>query len=248
MPLFTTNDVNLALRRTSTTQQGDEAAGPANGRRLFDAESMRQPYGGAAPVEWRPTALTSDLWMLEGKYLQLHGGIQNASWQVGIRAGEEEIKSGHARFATPRRTHGNGSTFLSEPVVNFTFQSGNLLPIPKVGPDVGIPYGLTDFYYFLELLNQPPIIPRLPQLDPEGAREGGHNYVWVYYQSLIFPEIVLRGYMQSDGTAWSDEAESPTEFTWTASMVVHESTPELFHADELVGKYEEVLRGGVRQF
>ena len=204
---------------------------------------MRLPYGGNQQGEERfPFVLTSDLWIKQGKYLQLHAGPKMAGWSLPIRAGEDEIKSGHARFASPRRSGKNhAATWLGEPKVSFQFQSGNILPIPTSFGTLRAPHGLVDFYHFLDLMNQPPIL-------PEGEKEGAHNYVWVFYTSLIFPNLLLKGYLDPAGTSWSDEAEGGAEVNWDGTLTVHESSPNIFSPEEMIRTYESTMLNAVRQF
>lgn len=221
------------------------------GRRDFEAEAvrMRQPYGGSLGGDARVGfVLTSDIWRKEpggGRAITLHAGPQEVTWTLPMRASEEENKAGHARYAQPRYagTHGGSPTrtFYDLPRVEFTFQTGNILPIPLVLDEVQIPYGLDDFYLFLELLNQPPLV-------DQGDDEGKHNYVWIFYTSLQFPQVVLKGYFDPAGVSWTDVAEQPTSFTWSASFVVHEMTPNLWERDELRSAYTAFMSDNIKLY
>ena len=206
-------------------------------------ERMRKPYGGGLFTERTGFVLTSDQWRQENKALALHAGPNAVDWSLALRASDEENKAGHARYAQARTFghHGTGDnqTWFDFPKVSFTFQAGNMMPIQKFGNEVGLPFGLRDFYAFFDLLNQPPILAKSGQ---DGSKEGAHNYVWVFYTSLQLPQVVLRGYFEPDGVSWNDNAEDPTMLNWTASMVVHEMSPNLWEHDELVNSYKEFMR------
>jgi hypothetical protein len=120
-------------------------------------------------------------------------------------------------------------------------QSGNILPIPTAYQTVKVPHGLSDFYYFLDLMNQPPLV-------PSGDREGAHNYVWVFFSSNAFPDLLLKGYLDPQGTSWSEEAEGSPELNWETSLLVHESSPDIFNPAEMVQSYEASMLDSVRQF
>lgn len=258
MPLSSLSDVTVALQlsESGARNRGGATAATANAAEdpnffdrfaqrsanYADGESMRLPYAGNTKGEGRfPFVLTSDLWIQEGKYLQLHAGPKAAAWSLPIRAGEEEVKSGHARFASPRRTgHGNNATWLGEPRVTFSFQSGNILPIPTQFGTVKAPHGLVDFHYFIDLMNQPPII-------PTGPKEGAHNYVWVFHTSLMFPDLLIKGYIDPQGINWTEDAEAGAEVMWDASFIVHESSPNIFSPEEMIRTYESTMLN-IRQF
>lgn len=210
-------------------------------------ERMRKPYAGGLQQERVGFVLTSDLWRENNKALALHAGPSSVEWSLALRAQDEEIKGGHARYAQARNAHAHGAhggedlTWFDLPRVSFQFQAGNLMPIPGIQNEVGIPYGLQDFYLFLELLNQPPLL-------PSGQNEGKHNYVWVFYTSLQFPQVVLRGYFEPEGVSWSDNADEPTDLKWSASFVVHQMSPNIWDSGEVFNAYKEFMRDAVTFF
>ena len=247
MPLASLSDVSLILNggaSTTPVQQEPDFFDRfrQTSANYADGESMRLPYAGNQKGEARyPFILTSDWWIQQEKYLQLHAGPKSAAWSIPIRAGEEEVKSGHARFASPRRTGHNGTaTYLGEPRVNLSFQSGNILPIPTQFGTVKMAHGLVDFHYFLDLINQPPII-------PDGAKAGAHNYVWIFYTSLMFPDLLLKGYIDPQGISFTEDAEQGAEVQWDASILVHESSPNIFSPSEMITTYENTMQN-IRQF
>jgi hypothetical protein len=91
---------------------------------------------------------------------------------------------------------------------------------------------LSDFYQFLELVNQPPLI-------PSGLREGKHNYLHVYYSSRQFPNLLLKGFIEPEGVTWTDSADAPNSFTWSASMAVYDATPAPWNASETTVAYND---------
>ena len=202
-----------------------------------DAIKMRSAYAGGLQTPRVGFVLTSDQWMQEGRALALHAGPAAADWTLSLRAADEEIKAGRARYAQSRTSSfsgaGSGQTFFDFPKVSFQFQAGNLLPIRAFANEVTLPYGLQDFYLFFELMNQPPIL-------ASGSKEGAHNYVWVYYTSLQFPQVTLKGYFDPEGISWEDTAEEAT-VRWNASFLVYEMSPNLWEHTELFDAYSDFM-------
>jgi len=243
-------DPNSAKKSVTVAgQQGKSASNPsqtvssglgADNDRTVSSVQQRGPYAGSLGGDSRiGFILTSDVWRQENRALLLHAGPSSASWTLAMRASEEPTKAGHARFAQVRTGQGANRTYFEVPTVEFEFQSGNIMPIPLLLNEVQIPHGLDDFHLFTELLNQPPLI-------PDGTNEGQHNYVWIFYTSLQFPQIVLKGYFDPQGISWTDSSETPTSFTWQASFTVHEMTPNLWERSELVSAYTAFMRENVR--
>lgn len=199
---------------------------------------LRGPYANSLQKERRGFILTSDLWMLEDKALVLHAGPAEVQWTIPMRASSEDIKGGRAHYAQSRETYGSSKTYFNLPTVQFTFQTGNILPIAVDNTVAETPYGLQDFYYFMQLVNQDPLIPEVESARGSD-REGSHNYIWVFYTSLQFPQLVLRGYIEPEGLSWTDSAEAPNSFTWSAGMAVYSSTPEFWEADDLLSAYAD---------
>jgi hypothetical protein len=208
----------------------------------IDGLRMRGPYAGALNGDERiGFVLTSELWADEGRAIALHAGPNQASWELALRASDEPTKAGHARFAQARVATGaqTTTTWFDNPKVRFEFQTGNIMPIPLLLDEVAVPYGLDDFYLFMELLNQPPLV-------PSGPHEGKHNYVWIFYTSLQFPNLVLRGYFEPEGLSWSDSADSPTSTTWSSGFIVHDMSPNLWERNELKDAYTFFMKQNIR--
>jgi len=212
-----------------------------------DRQAQRRPYGGTQGGEVRVGfVLTSDLWRQSNRALLLHAGPASVSWSLALRAQDEENKAGHARYTQARNSRHGGHddpklTYFDFPRLQFQFQAGNILPIPGYQNEVSLAYGLEDFYKFFELLNQPPLL-------PSGENEGKHNYTWIFYTSLQFPQVVLKGYFEPEGVSWEDNAENPALLNWNASFIAHEMTPNPWEFSELKDAYREFMRNTIRVF
>jgi hypothetical protein len=246
-------------------------------QRPSNADPMRGAYAGGATATgaYQPTIITSDDWLRQrrnssdyvGKGIALHGGIKTGSWSIPLRAADEDIKTGKARYSQERV---NGTRFDLQSVA-FTFQGGNILPvyqgfvaqgenlnvrandltpvIPIAGAKIvpapqDLPPGLYDFYLFLQLINQPPRLNARFDGDPD---TGKPNYVWIQYSSLKFPRLLLKGYFTPEGLSVEDDVDDMFNLTWTATFIVHEMTPSWSgdrFSEEMVKVYKE--RIGIR--
>lgn len=208
---------------------------------------QRLPYGGSQAGQARTGfVLTSDLWNQEGKSISLHAGPASASWTLPLRAQDEENKGGHARYAQARSARSGGHnnpdlTYFDFPKVSFQFQAGNILPIFGYQDEISMANGLRDFHQFMELLNQPPLL-------PAGVNEGKHNYTWIFYTSLQFPQITLKGYFDPEGLSWEENADNPGLLNWTSGFTVYEMTPNIWEASEMEDIYSEEMKKVTRFF
>jgi hypothetical protein len=84
-----------------------------------------------------------------------------------------------------------------------------------------VPGGLNNFYEFLALVDEQKII-------TDGPSKGKINYVYMMYNSRIFPNMTLVGLFTPDGVSWTDAANDPNQITnWTANFTVYDSYPRL---------------------
>lgn len=215
-------ELNRGANREASSPNVNRGSRPSEA----NSATMRGPYANSLRKARRGFILTSDTWLSESKLLHLHAGPSEVQFSFPLRASSEDNQGGRARYASKRP---NGSYF-NIGTAGFTFQTGNILPIPITSVanqnTVRTPYGLTDFYYFMELINQDPL-----------TKEGVKNLVHVYYTSLQFPDIVLKGYFSPDGVSWNDSADSPNGFTWSASLEIYESSPDISNPEELTSTY-----------
>lgn len=224
---------------TSGTRAGTISGFNSN---AFDASRMRLPNAGFQPGNVRVGfVLTSDLWIQENRALQLHAGPKDVTWNFKLRASDVETKSGHARFAQNRRLEDGNEAYFAFPEANFNFQTGNIMPIETFQNQVEIAHGLRDFYLFHELLNQPPIL-------PNGANEGSHNYTWIFYTSLAYPQILLKGYFTPEGISMNDSSDQPSHFDWSSNFIVHEMSPNIFDSGEMETAYIDFMTETARSF
>lgn len=226
--------------------------------------SMRAPLAGGQTISGQRDSfiITSSLWLGDfatseteavratfstsieprvGKGILLHSGPKSAQWSHPRRSSEEDIATGKVRYEQARIP--SGPVFMDNQKINFSFQGGNTLPIydaqnlqvagitviqNRPSP-IGIAPGLADYYRFLELVNQ-----------PTRLASGQPNYVWIFYNSIKFPQLLLMGYFDSAGHNMTDDADDPLALNWDVGFTVYESTPNLWSEDELMQSYNNV--------
>lgn len=164
------------------------------------------------------------------------------SWRVPLRVSIEQIQGGAVHHEWDSTgIGGQQPKKLDQATINFTFQSGNLIPrghmdvssfdVSTGAPGLDqpmLPAGLGNFYDFINLLNQPNL-----------TSDGLPNYVVIDYISMIFPSMRLKGFFSQEGVQWNDSSDNPLGITsWGATFVVFESSPELFDRGALTSVYE----------
>lgn len=179
-----------------------------------------------------PFIMTTKLWRKTNNYLTWFCNPSDCSWKIPLRGAEQLTKTGrvtHNWFDPVRKT------FYDEPEITFSFQSGNIFPVFAPPPnDAGtkpvISEGLNNFYVFIEMVQQ------ARQLD-----DGSTNTVIIWYNSMIFPNLVLEGMFKPEGISFNDSAESPHQVTnWSATFTVYKTVPSFFSASELIDTFNRV--------
>jgi hypothetical protein len=217
---------------------------PSIQQRQAYAGAFRGDTGNTAP---RSTVTTKYNLLSAGTGIALHGGISNATWTLPLRASEDSVMGGKVRYAAPRvgfnatssQTVGasNASPFFDNPVIGLTFNSGNISPMYDKSDNKIMAYGLQDFYAFLELVNQPPVIGG----PNAGENSGLPNYFILYYQSRAFPSLTLRGFIDPAGIAFAEDAENQNQVSWTCQMTVWEMTPNIWDSGAMTDMYSLIM-------
>lgn len=162
-------------------------------------------------------------------FLQFWVNPSECAWKTGLRSAVDKTSGGAVHYEIPQVDLKSGRTLsnftrLDLPVLDISFQSGIITPGGYNHVDNGnipniMPYGLANFYDFINLVDQANI-----------TAEGLPNYINIMYVSATQggQGIWLRGFFEEDGISWTDSAENPTTITnWTASFLVCHSNPPL---------------------
>jgi len=177
-----------------------------------------------------PMIITNARWASSspGRYIVFWAGPKDANWKFQLRGTEQQTRTGWVQhyWRDDKR-----STFFDNPIIDFTFQTGNLLPVRLIEKNgvaqvVSLPPGLLDCYDFFELLDDKRIL-----------SNGQSNLTYIVYHSLLFPSITLYGYFTPEGMALSESAETPDQLTWTAQFRVQGSSPRFYKSGDLVNSW-----------
>jgi hypothetical protein len=157
------------------------------------------------------------------KIVSCYVGFSMADWSVPIRGAIQKVASGAISYRWFNRYR--GSYFDTFPL-GLTFQSGNIMSQVDEQGNTVVPPGLKDFYKFLELCNEPPLM-----------ASGRENFDVIVHTGIVFPSIVLKGWLTPEGTAWQENTTEGFTHNWTAKMEVVSSVPRLHDAAELTKMY-----------
>lgn len=117
---------------------------------------------------------------------------------------------------------------------------GNTVTRPKRENDPAerepeVPPGLGNFYEFLSLVDEQKIL------------DGGDiNFVYIIYNSRVFPSITLAGLFTPEGVSWTDSSDDPNQVnSWTANFTVYDSFPKLHDLNALTRFFQTAGFGRV---
>lgn len=203
-----------------------------------------------------PLVITTDEWINQGRYIIFWAGPESVQWNMGMRGTTQETRGGLIQhfWKDPRR-----NSFMNEPEMSITFQTGNIMPV-RVTQDttndpyntptsnsiannrtaqsiqsntvVQIPFGLMNLYEFMELLES-----------KRTMSDGTTNYVNIMYSSLAFPKIILRGFFSPEaGMSFQEAAMENAEIKWATSFRVTNTYPKFRSAQTLRNTWEDQQR------
>jgi len=166
-------------------------------------------------------------WLDNNRYISMFVNPSEVQWNMPRREQMTKTAAGVVRNTWRNRYR---NTYFDEPTLNITFQSGNIMPSAGLPDSVlydrekyenfkdypSPPPGLTNFYDFMNLLDQPMLYGNV------------ENYHILMYRSRIFPRIRLEGYfIGTSPLAFTDSAANGNSFTWTSTFQVYRSYPSL---------------------
>jgi hypothetical protein len=94
---------------------------------------------------------------------------------------------------------------------------------------VTIPPGLLNYYEFLELLDERKILDT-----------GSVNHVSIIASTPAFPQILIKGYFDPEGTSLTENAEDPNNFEWSAKFIVSSTYPAFNSATKLRALFQQM--------
>jgi len=190
--------------------------------------------------------MTCESWSQEGKYISFWANPSEVSWTIGQRASKQKTKNGSVLHVWRDRERG---TFFDEPVLGFTFQTGNIWPIRIPPPDSNTTQESPTTTSSADLQPNPFPDPAAPSSDwelivPPGLDafyetmklmdeeksldDGRPNSVYIMFNSPEFPQITLVGFFEPEGLSWTTSPDSGAVVNWTSTFEVHHTQPEFY--------------------
>lgn len=188
-----------------------------------------------------PIVLSTTHWLARGRYIALWINPLSTTWSLGRRETVTKTAAGAVRNTWRNRFR---NTYYDEFTVDFTFQTGNIMPSAGVpasafndsdllesilrGP--ATPPGLQNFYDFISMLDQPLLL---------GQSENRHIIV---YRSRLFPRLRMSGYwLGTTPLAFTDDGNKGNMATWTATFQCYSTSPSLWswRREQLSGVWSE---------
>lgn len=208
-------DIKLKTDRTDISSEMSNARFADLGERARILEESRVPF-----------ILTCQSWQARGRYIYFWANPSQIEFTFKLRGTTQEVKGGTISYQwRSNSSERGGLDFYSEPRLNITFQTGNCMPVRTnaSGELIRIPPGLLDFYEFIELQNE-----------PLALDDGSMNYRILFYNSALFPQMILTGWMPPDeGFTISENSESPNGTSWTSTFIVRKTSPDFKSAAAL---------------
>lgn len=197
--------------------------------RNIELDKDRLYRGTRTATGFIPMIITTDYQVSRagsGQHLLFWSGPKNTTWNFNQRGSIQQSRSGHiAHFWRDSKR----STFFDNPSVQFTFQTGNIMPIRTKGGGTltTLPPGLVDYYDFFQFMDERKIL-----------SSGRPNFVNIVYHSLLYPTILLRGFFEPETTiSVTEDASKPASIEWNATFRIKESDPPFYDSSKLMNAW-----------
>ena len=162
------------------------------------------------------------------RHIALSCNPRDVQFTLPFREDVQETKQAPILHSWTKKERG---TRYKEPVLNFTFQTGSVLPVETKIADQTIldpSEGLVNLYEILELADQP------------RTYEGQDNFVFIVFNSATFPSLTLMGFFEPSGISFPQSADDPHQTVFSASFIVHDTTPSLNSTSELIREFRNI--------
>jgi hypothetical protein len=152
-------------------------------------------------------------------------GPKSITWKFNQRGTIQQSRSGHISHYWRDDSR---DTFFDNPSIEFTFQTGNLIPISDANKTIPtLPPGLVDYYDFFSILDEQKIL-----------SNGKPNHVIITYQTLLYPNIVLKGFFEPGVTiSVNESAAKPASIEWNATFRVSSTDPKFSSSEDLISSW-----------
>jgi hypothetical protein len=169
----------------------------------------------------RPFYITCRKWAEEeGRYIILYCNPSDVEFRFPWRESEQEIKGGMVRHSWR-----NKGTYLKEPGLSITYQTGNVMPRIANGA-VEMSPGLSNLYDFMELLDEDRVYNSRP------------NYVEIAFNSMTFPVLVIHGFFAPEDFTLPQSSEELHGFSFSIEFTARTFHPDITKASTLVQAFK----------
>lgn len=164
-----------------------------------------------------PWVLTCQSWLDQDpqKIIFFNVNPNSVNWNMPLRASVVNQRMGKVIHIWRNKIRG---TYFDEYKLNITFQSGSVLTVKDYKTkDIKIAQGLTNFYTFLELMDEPKILD-----------SGKINTVYLTYRSQLFPDLLLKGFFDPQSLSFTDNTSTSAMVdSWSSTFIVMDSFPKI---------------------
>lgn len=178
-----------------------------------------------------PFVFTCAEWMKTGRSIVMWVNPQDASFTIPIRESEEPTSDGFVINEFP----GPDGTTMGVPRVSFTCSTGNTMPKGGAGPVTpeNLQPGLVNLYEFAELRTMRGL-----------TTDGKPNMVYCYFNSRVYPSMLIIGRFAGQDLAIPNSAENPNEVSYSLEMVIAQTIPKLNNAADLISVWRSAGQPG----
>jgi len=215
-----------------------------------------------------PFVLTCQSWIKAGRYIVFRANPSEVQWRMPQRSVQQKTRQGEVIHVWKDRIRNNTFydepqltfTFQSgnimpirrkpmkideqaieraiekQQATGTSGESGDAFNIPpnltrktydKSETEPELPSGLKNFYEFLDLVDEQKILD-----------SGDVNFVYLVYNSRIFPSITLAGLFTPEGVSWTDSSDNPNQImSWSANFTVYDSYPKMSNNLETLTRF-----------
>ncbi len=216
-----------------------------------------------------PMIVTTRAWMRKAKYITLWVNPSEFSWTMARRETVTKTAAGAVRNTWRNRFR---NTYYDEPMLNITFQTGNIMPYANLKPEIFGKRSVSrndDFNSatgtlntrfkntrtpstsseLLSVINAPPVPPGLQNfydfielIDQPLLLGTGENRHVLFYRTQVFPRMRIEGYFTPEGLSFSETVDNANRLTWTSQFQVYDTSPKIWSASDLKLSYSSTAR------
>lgn len=198
-------------------------------------------------------------WIADENYIVLYCNPSTVEFSFPWREAEQETKGGivrHSWYDNKRKT------YMKDPKLNFTFQTGNILPRavqrfeePSITTPIPSPvptalstvasnlgsYRAAQIRADYDVKMAPGLVnmyAMMELLDEQRIWKGRPNYVQIGFNSWTFPVLTLVGFFDPSDFLIPQTAENPNSVEFSISFTMRESDPHLTKATDLINQFK----------